>query len=142
MRIVLDTDVMVAAIRSRIGASQRILRMALLQRFTLLVSVPLVIEYESVMTRPEHLSASRLTAADVRDLLHDVISIAEPVRLAFLWRPQLRDVADDMVLETAVNGSADLLTTFNGRDFRAGASKFAIRIAPPGDALAALEKGR
>jgi len=142
MRIVIDTDVMVAAIRSNAGASQRIVRAALAKRFTMLVSVPLVIEYEAVMSRTEHLAASRLSKEDVSTLLDAIVAVSEPVRLAFLWRPLLRDPGDDMVLETAVNGQADLLTTFNRRDFGSQAMKFGIEICAPGDALAMMEKAR
>jgi predicted nucleic acid-binding protein len=91
---------------------------ALEQRFTLLVSVPLLIEYQAVMTRAEHLAASKLSAGDVSVLLDAVASVGAPVRLAFLWRPTLRDPDDDMVLEAAVNGQADAIVTFNRRDFR------------------------
>lgn len=69
MRVVLDTSVMVAAIRSDAGASRRLLVAALERRFTRLASVPLMIEYESVMTRAEHLAISGLTASDVGRLL-------------------------------------------------------------------------
>ena len=105
MRLVLDTDAMVAAIRSDAGASRRLLQFVLERRreLTLLVSVPLLIEYEAVMTRPEHLKAARLSAADVATLLDAVVAAAEPVRLAYLWRPMLSDENDDMVLEAAVS---------------------------------------
>jgi putative PIN family toxin of toxin-antitoxin system len=142
MRIVLDTDVMVAAIRSREGASQQVLRTALVGRCTLLVSVPLIIEYEAVMTRPEHLSASHLSTKDIEDLLDAVAFVADPIRLAFLWRPQLRDPEDDIVLETAANGRADLLATFNKRDFGNRAAGFGIRVVSPADVLAMLEHRR
>src|SRR5689334_10945846 len=100
MRLVLDTTAMVAAIRSDSGASRRLLQAALQgEAVTLLVSVPLLIEYEAVMTRLEHLSAARLTAGEVSNLLDAVAAIAEQVRLAFLWRPLLPDIDDDMVLE-------------------------------------------
>jgi predicted nucleic acid-binding protein len=133
---------MVAAIRSNAGASQRIVRMALAKRCTLLVSVPLVIEYEAVMTRPEHLAAAGLSATDIGVLLDAVVAVAEPVRLAFLWRPQLGDPNDDMVLETAVNGRAKIVATFNRRDFGSQAMSFGIEVLAPGDALAAMEAGR
>src|SRR5450759_996469 len=110
---VLDTAAMVAAIRSDAGASRRLLVAALEQRFTLLIS-----EYEAVMTRAQHLVASKLSAQDVGILLDAVASVGEPVRPAFLWRPSLRDADDDMVLEVAVNGQADAIVTFNRRDFR------------------------
>jgi len=142
MRVVFDTDVMVAAMRSNAGASNRLVRVALEGRCTPLVSVPLVIEYEAVMSRPEHLAASGLSIADVGALIDAVVSIAKPVRLAFLWRPQLRDPADDMVLETAVNGGARMLITFNRRDFGTQGAKFGIRVCAPGEALFAMEKSR
>jgi putative PIN family toxin of toxin-antitoxin system len=119
VRIVLDTDVMIAAIRSDQGASRRLLTAGLQQECTLLISVPLIFEYEAVMCRPDHLTASRLSISDVHILLDAVVSVAEPVRLAFLWRPMLSDPNDDMVLEAAVNGQAERLVTFNRRDFRA-----------------------
>jgi predicted nucleic acid-binding protein len=142
MRLVLDTAVLVAAIRSDAGASRWLLRAALERRrgLTLLVSVPLLIEYEAVMTRAEHLGASGLSAADVGVLLDAVAAVAEPVRLAYLWRPTLPDVDDDMVLEAAVNGRADGIVTFNLRDFVSSAKQFGIAAISSGEAVKRLEK--
>ncbi len=142
MRWVLDTAAMVAAIRSNLGASNRLLTAALERRFTLLVSTPLLIEYEAVMTRAEHLSASGLTAAEIGVILDAVAAAAEPVRLAFLWRPTLRDPDDDMVLETAVNGQADAIVTFNKRDFVPVSAQFGLQVLVPGEAVRFLEKRR
>jgi putative PIN family toxin of toxin-antitoxin system len=130
---------MVAAIRSDAGASRRLLVAALNRRLTLLVSVPLLIEYQAVMTRAEHLVAARLSDGDIGVLLDAVAAVAEPIRLAFLWRPSLRDPDDDMVLETAVNGRADAIVTFNVRDFDAVAPRFGISVLSPGEALGRLE---
>lgn len=138
MRIVLDSSVLVAAIRSDRGASRRLLVAALAGDYTLLVSVPLMIEYESVLTRPEHLDASGLSTQEVQAVLDALATVIEPVRLAYLWRPTLRDVADDMVLETAANGRADLLVTINRRDFEAAAGLFALAIVSPAEALSRL----
>lgn len=142
MRLVLDTATMVAAIRSNAGASRWLLRAALERQrdLMLLVSVPLLIEYEAVMTRPEHLEAAGLSAMDVGVLLDAVAAVAEPVKLAFLWRPTLADADDDMVLETAVNGQADEIVTFNRRDFDTVAEQFGIPLLSPGDAVKKLEK--
>jgi len=142
MRLVLDTAAMVAAIRSDAGASRRLLRAALERQrgLTLLVSVPLLIEYEAVMTRPEHLRAARLSARDVELLLDALAAVAEPVKLAFLWRPTLPDVDDDMLLEAAVNGRADGIVTFNRRDFGPVAEQFGIAVLSPGEAVKRLEK--
>lgn len=140
VRVVLDTDVLVAAIRSDAGASRRLFENALDARYPLLVSVPLLVEYEAVLTRPEHLAESRLSAGDVQALLDAVAVVAEPVRLSYLWRPILSDAQDDMVLETAVNGRADLLATFNQRDFTRAMATFALEVLRPADALRRLEK--
>jgi len=137
----LDTAVLIAAIRSDAGASRWLLRVALERRrgLTLLMSVPLLIEYEAVMTRAEHLSASGLSKANVGVLLDAVAAVAEPVRLAFLWRPTLPDVDDDMVLEAAVNGQADGIVTFNLRDFASVAKQFGIAIMSSAEAVKRLE---
>jgi predicted nucleic acid-binding protein len=117
-RITFEFDNAVA-IRSDAGASRWLLRAALERRrgLTLLVSVPPLIEYEAVMTRAEHLNASTLSVGDVEALLDAVAAVAQPVQLAYLWRPALPDVDDDMVLEAAVNGRADGIVTFNLSDF-------------------------
>jgi predicted nucleic acid-binding protein len=142
MRLVFDTDVMVAAIRSDAGASRRLLQSILERRrgLTLVISVPLLIEYEAVMTRPEHLKEARLSTADVGVLLDAVAAAAEPVRLAYLWRPQLPDVDDDMVLEAAVNGGASGIATFNRRDFGPATRQFGISTLLPGELVRLLEK--
>ena len=139
MRLILDTSILIAAIRSDAGASRRLLTAALEGRFTLLASVPLMIEYQAVMTRPEHLDASGLSATDVGVLLDAVAAVAEPVKLAFLWRPAVRDPDDDMVLEAAVNGQADAIVTFNARDFRESAERFGVRVLMPVQAWKELE---
>jgi predicted nucleic acid-binding protein len=89
MRLVVDTAVMVAAIRSDTGASRYVLVAGLEGRFTMLASVPLLIEYQAVMLRREHLATSRLSVSDVEILLDAVAAVAEPVLLDFLWRPAL-----------------------------------------------------
>ncbi len=140
VRIVLDTDVLVAAVRSDAGASRRLLAGALDKQYALLVSVPLLVEYEAVLTRPEHLTAAGLSAGDVQALLDAIAVVAQPVRLFYLWRPILSDPRDDMVMETAVNGQADLLVTFNLRHFKEPARTFALQVLRPADALCRLEE--
>lgn len=139
VRTVLDTSVLVAALRSDAGASRRLLVGALDRRYVLLASVPLMIEYEAVLGRTEHLEASKLSAREVGVILDALASVIEPVRLSFLWRPLLSDPADDMVLETAVNGRAELLVTFNRRHFVRAARRFETTVASPAEALARLE---
>jgi len=105
---------------------------ALERRVQMLVSVPLMLEYEAVLMRPEQLEEFALTSAEVDSILDAVSAIAEPVALRFLWRPQLKDPSDEMVLEAAVNGSADYLVTFNLRHLSNAAALFGIEADVPG----------
>lgn len=132
---VLDTDVIVAALRSNRGASRQLLLAALNQQFELLLSVPLMLEYEAILTRPQHLAACGLSSAEVGSVLDDLAAVARPVRLAFRWRPRLSDPDDDMVLETAINGNATAIVTFNQRDFAAGMKGFRCALILPVTAL-------
>jgi len=87
------------------------------------------------MTRPQHLAASGLSSAEVGHVLDDLAAVARPVRLAFRWRPRLSGPDDDMVLETAINGSASAIVTFNQRDFATGIKGFSCAVIPPAMAL-------
>jgi len=138
-RAVLDTDVVVAAVRSDRGASRRLLVAALERRYSVLASVPLMLEYESVLTRPEHLEAAGISAADVEILLDALAVVVEPIRISYLWRPVLSDPGDDLVLETAVNGRANMVVTFNRRHFEPAAAPFGLEILAPVDAVRRLE---
>jgi putative PIN family toxin of toxin-antitoxin system len=135
MTMVLDTDVMVSALRSASGASAELLRLVLVGDRVAMASVPLFVEYEAVMSRPEHLKAAGATLADVRNLLNVLAGVIEPVEIYFLWRPQLSDANDDMVLECAANGGARYLVTFNVVDFMGPAERFGIRPLTPGQML-------
>ncbi len=142
MRLVLDAATMVAAIRSDAGASRRLLVAGLRWRLTLLASLPLMIEYQAVLTRPEYLKASGLTTKEVNSVLDAVAAVLEPVPLTFLWRPSLRDLDNDMVLEAAVNGQADLIVTLNIRDFDLVAADFGLEVLAPGEAWQRLKARR
>lgn len=135
MRLVLDTDVVVAALRSPKGGSAAVLRLLDAGRVTILLSVALALEYEAVCHLPEHRLASGLTTADVALFVNTLIGLAEPIQVHFRWRPQLRDAGDEMVLETAVNGRADALVTFNQRHYAAVPSRFGIELLLPREIL-------
>lgn len=138
-RTVLDTDVLVAAVRSDRGASRVLLNAALERHYPALASVPLMLQYESVLMRSEHLAAARIAAADVEVLLDAIALVVEPIRISYLWRPVLPDPGDDLVLETAVNGRADVVVTFNRRHFVPAAARFGLEILAPADAVRRLE---
>lgn len=139
MKLVLDTDVVVAGLRSPTGASAELLRLARHGHIGLAVTVPLVLEYEAVVTRPEHLEASGLTSKDVLAVIDVLVNVAEWVRIDYRWRPQTRDPADEMVLEAAINAKADAIVTFNRRDFGAAPDKFGIGCWLPGETLEKLK---
>lgn len=140
MRWVLDTDVMVAALRSPAGASCQLLLAAVDGHFEMLLSVALFMEYEDILKRPAQLAASRLSVADIDVVLDQVAASGQGVELHYLWRPQLNDPGDEMVLETAINGQAELIVSFNTRDLRPGANRFGIPVEQPALALRRLRK--
>jgi putative PIN family toxin of toxin-antitoxin system len=138
MRMVLDTDVLVAAFRSERGASRQLLIAALDERFVLLASTAMWLEYEAVMTRPSQLAAMQLNATEVRDALAALATVAEQVLIHFLWRPVLTDAEDEHVLDLAMNGRADMLVTFNQDDFTEASRTFQIEVVTPAAALRKL----
>ena len=140
MRLVLDTNVLVAGLRSPAGASAALIERALDRRFTLLLSVALVLEYEATCSDPAQRIVSGLSVSEIGTIVSALCAVAEPVRSWFLWRPQLRDPADEMVLEAAVNGSADALVTFNRRDFGDVPETFGIELLSPQQALRRTSK--
>ncbi len=117
MRIVLDTSVLVAAARSRQGASFALVSSLPDPRFEIALSVALYIEWQAVLTRPEHLPPG-LRVEDALAYLRYILSIAHPQDVYYLWRPFLRDPDDDMVLECAVASGSQYLVTHNIRDFQ------------------------
>ena len=92
-------------------------------------------EYEAVCSEPDHRQASGLSSREVELFLDALIAMTDPVRIGFLWRPQLRDPGDEMVLEAAINGSAEALVTFNLRDYGTMPTLFGIELLLPREAL-------
>jgi putative PIN family toxin of toxin-antitoxin system len=135
MRIVLDTSVLVAGLRSRCGAGNAGLRLVATRKVTLLATAPLFLEYEDVLKRPEHRLAHGLTLAQIDEFLAELAALIEPIDVHFLWRPQSRDPNDEMVIEAAINGSAEALVTYNVSDFLAAGERFEIEILRPAELL-------
>jgi predicted nucleic acid-binding protein len=106
IKLILDTDVIIAAMRSPTGASAALLGEALKQRLILLASVPLFIEYEAKCTAFEHLTAAGLIQLQSQMFLDGLAAIVQPIKTHYLWQPMLHDPNYEMVLEIAVNGGA------------------------------------
>lgn len=134
-RVVLDTNVVVAGLRSRRGSSYEILRLVGTGRFVHVLSVALVLEYEDVLLRPQ--TGVPLAHTEVSAVLDYLCATAQRQPIHFLWRPQLADPRDDMVLEAAVNGGCGYIVTFNDKDFGA-AARFGIEVIRPQRLLALL----
>ena len=139
LRVVLDTDVMVAGLGSATGASRRLLLAVLDGEIRMLLSTPLLIEYEAVLTRPAVLAMAQVSAGEVAAVLDELTGLCVPVALDYRWRPQARDPDDDLVLETAINGAADVVASFNVADMQAGARRFGIVVERPGAVVRRME---
>lgn len=127
--IVLDTNVLVAGLRSRRGAAFQLLALVGDPRFRIHLSVPLVLEYEDVLMRPA--LEIPLSKSEIEDVLDYHCSVARHHEIFFLWRPFLKDPHDDLVLELAVKAGCTFIVTFNERHF-AGSEQFGIRPITPG----------
>ena len=138
LRVVLDTSVLVAGLRSRRGASNALLIRVATEEIKPLVTTALFLEYEDVLLRAEQRLATGMCEVEVAGFLAAFASASEGVEVHFRWRPQLGDPADEMVLEAAVNGRADALVTHNVSDFAEAVVRFGLRVATPGAFLKEL----
>jgi len=134
-RVVLDTSVIVAGLRSRLGASNRLLELVAEERLVPLATTALFLEYEEVLKRPEQRLATGMDEKDIAGFMAAFASAAEPVEVHFLWRPQLADPDDEIVLEAAVNGRSKAIVTHNVRDFQPAVGNFGIEVVTPGTFL-------
>jgi putative PIN family toxin of toxin-antitoxin system len=132
---VLDTNVVVAAMRSPTGASAALLMAARCSELTMLANVALALEYEATCQLAEHRLAAGLDLNEVGIFVDVVLAMVEPVETHFMWRPQLRDPADEFILEATVNGQAAAIVTFNRRDFGAAPAQFGIELLTPAEAI-------
>lgn len=136
MRIVLDTSVLVAGLRSSLGASAAVLKEIAANRVELAASPALFLEYEAVLKREEH----SLPVQYVDGFLAELAACIFPVEVRFAWRPQLPDADDEMVLEAAINGQAEAIVTHNRRDFERAAERFGIDVLSPAELLEQMRR--
>jgi putative PIN family toxin of toxin-antitoxin system len=131
-RVVLDTNVLVAASRSKKGASAKLLSLVGAGLFEVYISVPLVLEYESAILREVEPDSREWQVR--MNILDYLCTVARRQEIFFLWRPYLRDPKDEMVLETAVAGGCSAIVSYNKRDF-VGAERFNITVSSPQEFL-------
>jgi putative PIN family toxin of toxin-antitoxin system len=134
-RVVMDTNVLYAGLYSARGHSHRLLHAVAEGRVRIVLSTPLLFEYEEVLRR--HQAVLALCDAEIEALLDNLCALAEHQRIHFLWRPSLPDAKDDMVLELAVAAQAGCIVTFNTRDF-GPAVRFGIEVLRPNELLERL----
>ena len=135
MKLVIDTNVLVSALRSRRGAAYRLLRTVRQREIPFAISVALVLEYEDALGRPDMIPA--LPQSAVMRFFDALIALAQHQSVHFMWRPYLPDPKDDLILEVAVAAGATHIVTYNGRDFR-GADQFGLMIVTPAELLRQL----
>lgn len=135
-RIVIDTNVLMAALRSRRGRSNRLLSLVGAGRFQTVISAPLILEYEDVALR--QLGSLIYTVGEIHEIIDFICRVAKPTEIFYLWRPFLPDPKDDLVLEAAVAGQCDTIVTFNQRDFR-GIERFGLQLRTPRTFLEEIE---
>jgi len=136
---VLDTNVVVAGLRSRRGASFKLLTLLEASRFEIAISVPLLFEYEDALAR--HVASGLYTNEQVRDFLDYICSVGYKQNIFFLWRPYLQDSKDDMILELAFAAGCEAIITHNQRDF-GGTERLGVQVHPPKEFLRILEESQ
>ncbi len=140
MRAVLDTSVIVSALRSRFGASNILLQLAQDHAFEAVVTPALFLEYEEVVNRDEQRAIHGLSDEVIEELLRGLAAIMTSVRVHYQWRPQMLDADDEMVLEAALNGLADRIVTHNVRHFQSAVSTFQLSAVTPAEFLKEVRK--
>jgi putative PIN family toxin of toxin-antitoxin system len=131
-QVVLDTNIIVSALRSNQGASYKLLMLVGRSNFEINLSVPLLLEYEDATKRL--LGQISLTEIDINDILDYLCKMANQREVFYLWRPFLRDPKDDMVLELAVSGQCETIITYNKKDF-VGVDQFGLQVMTPKEFL-------
>jgi putative PIN family toxin of toxin-antitoxin system len=138
-QVVIDTNVIVSALRSQQGASYKLLMLVGRANFEINLSVSVLLEYEDASKRL--LGQIPLTEDEINDILDYLCGLANQREVFFLWRPFLKDPKDDMVLELAVSGQCDVIITYNKKDF-VGVDQFGLQVMTPKEFLETIGEMR
>ncbi len=133
LRVVFDTNVLAAALRSKSGASYQLVSLLFANKFKIALSLPLYMEYLDVLLRPT-VKPAGVSDTDILDFVDEILKQAQTQNIYFLWRPWLKDEKDDMILELAIASQANYIVTFNLKDFRS-IELFGIEAITPKDFL-------
>lgn len=139
MNIVIDTNVIVSGLQSDMGYSHKLLEALPSREFDICISVPLVLEYESQLSK--HLPPEIFTKEDIEDFIDYICKIGNKTPIYYLWRPFLKDPFDDHVLELALASRSQYIVTFNKKDFK-DAERYGIGIIKPGEFFEILRERR
>lgn len=124
MNYLLDTNVLISALRSRQGASHALVRRVLQGKLAITMHHKLLTEYQDVLSRPETLKSLVFSWEEIEAILAFIVAEAHEVNVNYLWRPNLKDEGDNFVMELAVAASPCILVTHNTKDFIAGELSF------------------
>lgn len=138
LRVVFDTNVLAAALRSKSGASFALISMLPSPKFELALSLPLYMEYLDVLSR-SNVKPVGVSNADVVDFVDEILLNSQTKNIYFLWRPWLKDEKDDMVLELAIASQSEYIVTFNVKDFQ-NIELFGIEVIKPNEFLELVRK--
>lgn len=130
--IVIDTNVIISSLISKKGASYKLVSLIGSGKFEINISVPLILEYESISL--ERLNLLYLEEQDIIDFIDYICTIGKKCQIYYLWRLFLRDPKDDMILELALNSRSDFIVTYNKKDFK-GVDIFGIDVLTPKEFL-------
>ena len=136
MKVVIDTNVLLSGLRSRNGASYQVLKMLYQDKFRIVISVPMILEYEQILK--DKLDKSVYSDAIIDQLLDSLCAIAEKTKVFYLWRPYLKDSFDDHVLELALASESKYIVTYNKKDFKK-AENLGIKVVDAKEFLKILE---
>ena len=137
--IVIDTNVILSALQSKIGKSYELVSNIGTNQFDFAISVPLILEYEAILKK--YLDRSIFSDSDIEDFIDYICKVGIKTKIFYLWRPYLKDPFDDHILELAINANADTIVTFNKKDFLQ-ATNFGIKIQNPKEFLEELQEDK
>ena len=136
----LDTSIVTSGVRNPSGASAALVEAGLRREFALLLSVPLLFEYESVLTRPEHLAYSGFTSGQMDEVLFAILRVGLEIQLDPYDGPSSPDPSDNHILNLARSGSADAIVTFNTRHFASPVRELGVNLYTAVEALRMLRE--